>query len=140
MSRRAGVPSIAASMPWVIASVLPAVAALAATGFESFSRGAWRTLLATPALGRSLALSLWTGTASTLAALALAHLAVSSAGVAGLTHRLRGLVLPVIAIPHLALGIGLVLLLSPSGLLMRLGSPWLTGFTRPPDWTLVQDP
>ena len=44
------------------------------------------------------------------------------------------------AIPHAAIAIGLLFLLSPSGWLVRLFSPWLTGFDRPPNWITVQDP
>ncbi|MBL0252916.1 MAG: hypothetical protein IPQ12_10250 [Polaromonas sp.] len=39
---------------------------------------------------------------------------------------------PMLAMPHAALAIGLVFLLSPSGWLLRLFSPWLTGFDFPP--------
>ncbi len=124
----------------VLGSVLPAMAGLAASLVQAASPAAWATLLATPGLWRSLTLSLWTGTASTLLSLILAHLAVSAAGIARRTGRLRSFVLPMIALPHLAVGIGLVLLLSPSGLLLRMFSPWLTGYSRPPDWIVVQDP
>lgn len=124
----------------VLGSVLPAMAGLVASLLQAASPAAWATLLATPGLWRSLTLSLWTGTASTLLSLALAHMAVSTAGIAQRTGRLRSFVMPVIAVPHLAVGIGLVLLLSPSGLLLRLFSPWFTGYSRPPDWIIVQDP
>ncbi len=33
-----------------------------------------------------------------------------------------------------------MLLLAPSGLLLRALSPWATGFVQPPDWATVQDP
>ena len=35
---------------------------------------------------------------------------------------------------------GLAFLFAPSGWLLRLVSPELTGFTRPPDWLIVNDP
>lgn len=124
---------------FVFVSLLPAIAGLGATLVQAASPAAWTTLLATPGLWHSLALSLWTGTASTLLALGLTHLVVACAGTAQRTVRLRAFVLPVIAVPHLALGIGLVLLLSPSGLLLRTLSPWLTGYVQPPDWIVVQD-
>ena len=42
--------------------------------------------------------------------------------------------------PHSAMAIGLVFLLAPSGWLIRILSPAITGFDRPPDWNLVPDP
>jgi len=41
------------------------------------------------------------------------------------------------AIPHAALAVGLVFLIAPSGWIVRLLSPWLTGWERPPtDWVV----
>jgi putative thiamine transport system permease protein len=47
---------------------------------------------------------------------------------------------PLLALPHAALAIGLVALLAPSGWLLRLLSPWATGFSAPPPWATTQDP
>ena len=46
---------------------------------------------------------------------------------------------PLIAVPHSAMAIGILFLLAPSGWLMRLISPELTGFIRPPMVALVPD-
>ena len=46
---------------------------------------------------------------------------------------------PLLAVPHLAMAVGLAFLIAPSGWLARLASPWLTGWDRPPDLALVQD-
>ncbi|MGE3597124.1 MAG: ABC transporter permease, partial [Dehalococcoidia bacterium] len=78
--------------------------------------------------------------AATIVSVALAHFAVALAWQSERLLRLRMWALPVLAAPHLAIAIGLVLLLSPSGLLLRALSPWATGFTQPPDWATVQDP
>ena len=101
---------------------------------------AWLGLWQEPQVPRALALSLWTGLASTAlswwgAARLLAH---------GFVHRsmdrlLRGLPW-MLATPHAALAIGLVFLLSPSGWLLRALSPWFTGFAFPPAWPTTQDP
>ena len=45
-----------------------------------------------------------------------------------------------VAVPHSAIAIGLVFLLAPSGWMMRILSPGITGFDSPPDWSLVPDP
>ena len=54
--------------------------------------------------------------------------------------RLRRLLGPLVAIPHSTIAVGLVFLLAPSGWLMRLISPALTGLEQPPTWGLVPDP
>jgi putative thiamine transport system permease protein len=123
----------------VIAGI-PVAAGLAGGLAVGFSETAWRDLLGTPGLLRSFGLSLWTGTAATAGAVTLAHLTLALAWTRGWSGRLRALSLPLLASPHLALAIGVVLLLSPSGLLLRMLSPWATGFVQPPDWATVQDP
>ncbi len=121
-------------------SGIPILAGVGITLVEAADPAAWSTLLHFPGIGRSVALSVWTGAAGTVLALVLAHLTVALAGTSTWARRVEALALPVIALPHLALGIGLALLLSPSGLLLRALSPWATGLHRPPDWLLVQDP
>ena len=54
--------------------------------------------------------------------------------------RLQRLLSPLLAVPHVTVAIGLAFLVSPSGWLVRLVSPWATGFDRPPDVAIVQDP
>ena len=44
-----------------------------------------------------------------------------------------------LAVPHLAFGIGFAFLISPSGWIMRLLSPDLSGFNVPPDWLIIND-
>ncbi len=46
---------------------------------------------------------------------------------------------PLLAIPHLAFAIGFAFVIAPSGWLMRLISPQLSGFDIPPDWLIVND-
>ena len=119
---------------------VPVLAGLGMTLLKALNPAAWSMVLSTPGIWSSLALSLWTGAASTLIALLIAHLTVALAGTARWTGRLQAAILPLLALPHLAVGIGLALLLAPSGLILRLLSPWLTGFAHPPDWTTIQDP
>ena len=47
---------------------------------------------------------------------------------------------PLLAVPHLALAVGLAFLIAPSGWLVRLIAPWAAGWQTPPDVLLVQDP
>jgi len=89
-------------------------------------------LLAWPGLWPAAMLSLWSGLAATalalLAALAIAAIVAHSR----LARHLDRATPLLIAMPHLAVAIGLAFLLAPSGWLVRLVSPWLTGFEHPP--------
>lgn len=118
----------------------PIAAGTAAVAAEAWSAEGWRRLATAPGIERATLATLASGLAATLLSLAL---------VAGLTaafHESRGLWLirrllgPLLSVPHAAMAIGLAFLIAPSGWLLRLASPWATGWTRPPDLALVQDP
>ena len=47
---------------------------------------------------------------------------------------------PLLSVPHAAAAFGLAFLVSPSGWIARVLSPWATGWERPPDLLIVQDP
>jgi len=47
---------------------------------------------------------------------------------------------PILSIPHAAFAIGFGFLISPSGWLIRLISPGISGFDVSPDWTILKDP
>lgn len=129
---RTGVPVL------LLVALLPVAAGLA--GLASVDAAALRAVLVAPGVQGALAVAVTSGTLATLLAVVLAHLLVAAAAGGGWLARLRAGTLPLLALPHLALGIGLVLVLAPSGLLLRLLSPWATGFVQPPDWVTVQDP
>jgi putative thiamine transport system permease protein len=142
LTRRGGLSS-AAALAWPVAATLAGLGwALAAalglagpSGTDGFGR-----LAGEPGLGWSIWLSLWMGPAT--AGLALAIVALILAGLhgsAGLA-RLTALMAPAMAIPHAAAGFALAFLIAPSGMLMRLVSPEISGFSRPPDWLIVNDP
>jgi putative thiamine transport system permease protein len=118
----------------------PVLAGLGLTLAQATTPGGWATMLQFPGLARSLAISVWTGLAGVLIALGLAHLALATAATTAWTERIRTITLPMIALPHLAVGIGLALLLAPSGLLLRMLSPWATGLDQPPDRLWIHDP
>lgn len=120
--------------------LVPVLAGLAGTLGPALSPAAWSDLLAAPGLSRALTLSISSGVVAALLSLALAHGLLATLTTPRALTRARALALPLIAMPHLALAIGVALVLAPSGLLLRLVSPWLTGFEQPPDWTTIQDP
>jgi putative thiamine transport system permease protein len=123
----------------LLATVLPSLGYLPALGGERLSLGPWRQLFDAPGLATALRLSLVSGLVSTALALALTLLVFAAGqGTRALTRAKRSMT-PLLAVPHLAVAVGLAFLIAPSGWLARLGSPWLTGWDRPPDLALVQD-
>ena len=124
----------------LIGVALPAMGVFPAIGGTAFSLDPAREALATPGLGRAVLLTLITSLAATALSL-LGSFALLTClhgtRAAGWLGRLCG---PIIAVPPSAVAIGILFLLAPSGWLMRLVSPWLTGFDRPPAFALVPDP
>ncbi len=98
---------------------------------------AWRRLASMPGLASSLRLTLATGLVSTLVALFLALPLAASLWRRGRSGRLLA---PLLAAPHAAVAIGLAFLIAPSGWMIRLVSPWATGWDRPPDIDTLNDP
>ncbi|MEM7692847.1 MAG: ABC transporter permease [Pseudomonadota bacterium] len=96
-------------------------------------------LVAEPGLWRSIAVSGGSALVSTALAVALTALILAAA------HGSRALVVaerllaPLLAVPHAAAALGIVFLFAPSGFILRLLSPWATGFDAPPDIALLQD-
>jgi len=128
---------VAASL---IGVFLPAIGIFPALGGTRPSLEPFREALAAPGLARSVMLTLTTALAATALSLlgSFAILAMAHGTRAGRwAGRLCG---PIIAVPPSAVAIGILFLLTPSGWLMRLVSPWLTGFDRPPTFALVPDP
>ncbi len=121
-------------------TALPAFGYLPVLGHETVSLEPMRRLLETPGLARSAALSFSTGLAASLASLAI--VLVFTAGWSGTRtfRRLARFLSPLLSVPHAAAAIGLAFLIAPSGFLVRLASPWATGWTRPPDVLILNDP
>lgn len=121
--------------------IAPILAGLGGTMVLAFGNAqVWLSLFAAPGIGTSILLSLCTGVAATLLSLALVIVFCAAYHDTRIFHLFRRLIGPLLAVPHAAMAIGIAFLLAPSGWLMRLVSPWATGFDRPPDLALVQDP
>jgi putative thiamine transport system permease protein len=101
---------------------------------------AWRDLWATPGLGRSVLLSLGIGVGAAVLSLSLALVIAAGAHGTRLMTWSRRALAPLLAVPHVAVALGLAFLLAPSGWLARLLSPWATGWTLPPDVATAPDP
>jgi len=93
-----------------------------------------------PGLAGAVWLSLVTGVASTVLALAISLGLVASLigrrGFAGVQRLLS----PLLSVPHAAAALGLAFLIAPSGWIARALSPWATGWTQPPDLLILNDP
>ena len=107
---------------------------------EGLAKGHVSLLLAQPGLWHSMGLSLWVAGASTLGALFFTALLLAQGEGRPWMRGLRRRLSPLLALPHVAFAIGVAFLLAPSGWLLRLLSPALTGFDLPPDWQTLRDP
>lgn len=84
-------------------------------------------------------LTLKTGLGSTLLVLLLSIVSLVSLHNTRLWSWLGASLPPLLAVPHAAIAVGLVFLIAPSGAIVRLLSPGITGWTRPPDSWLIPD-
>ncbi len=121
-------------------TILPGFGYLPTLGGHHLSLDPWRALIAEPGLGKAILLTAFTGFGSTVLAFALTVLVFASGHGTLWFNRAKRAMTPLLAVPHLAMAVGLAFLLSPSGWLARLISPWPSGFETPPDIALVQGP
>jgi putative thiamine transport system permease protein len=124
----------------LVGTLLPAFGVLPALGGMQPTLNPWRSLLAAPGLTTALRLTLTTGIAATVLALGLTLGFCASFQGTRLFQSIQRLLAPLLAIPHAAFAIGIAFLFAPSGWVARILSPWLTGWARPPDLALIQDP
>ncbi len=120
--------------------LLPAAGYFPALGLTQLSFHPAMSFFTTPGVSASIWLALKTGLIATIFSLLCCFIILT-----GLMHDrgfslLRRTLAALVAVPHSAIAIGLVFLLAPSGWLIRILSPGITGFNSPPDWSLVPDP
>ena len=137
-------PTLRTGLAWPLGLItllgLPLVFAGAAAVLAALDWAAWRAMAAAPQTWNALGLSIWTGLASTGLSIGLAAWLLSRGFPGPLWARMVRQLGPMLAVPHAAFAIGLAFLLAPSGWLLRIVSPWASGFTDPPPWTTTQDP
>ncbi|WP_028032213.1 ABC transporter permease [Chelativorans sp. J32] len=121
-------------------TVLPALGFLPALDGMKFTLAHLRDLFSEPAILISAGLSLVAGVVTAFLSLLAVMLFV--AGFAGTRAfgRVQHLVSPLLSLPHAAAAFALAFLIAPSGMLARLVSPEMTGWERPPDLLIVNDP
>lgn len=121
-------------------TVLPAFGHLPAAGLTGPSLDPFRALFDWQGLGAATRLSLMTGLVATALSLAIVALITASWSGTRAFRVLERLLSPLLSVPHAAAAFGLVFLIAPSGWIARLLSPAITGWDRPPDLLIVQDP
>ncbi|MEO0760599.1 MAG: ABC transporter permease subunit [Pseudomonadota bacterium] len=124
----------------LLGTLAPAFGWLPALGGTGLSLAPWADLLDTPGIATSIRLSLVTGLASTAISLAITLALVAALQGTRAFAAVERLLSPLLAVPHAAAAFGLAFLIAPSGWIARALSPWATGWERPPDLLIVNDP
>ncbi|MFN3260936.1 MAG: ABC transporter permease [Pikeienuella sp.] len=118
----------------------PSLGYMPALGGERLSALPFRELFAWPGLSRAVALSVLVGLAATALSLLAVMLIVAGWRGSRAFRALERALSPLLSVPHAAAAFGLAFLIAPSGWISRALSPWATGWERPPDLLIVQDP
>lgn len=121
-------------------TVGPAFGWMPALGGHTLTLDVLRGLLAWPGLTRAVLLSIGVGFASTALSLATVVLIVAGWHGTRAFGAMERALSPLLSVPHAAAAFGLAFLIAPSGWIARALSPWATGWQRPPDLLIVQDP
>lgn len=129
---------VALGLAWTL---LPAFGYLPAIGGDRLGLQSWRALFAAPGFQSALRLTLVSGVLTTVLALLIAIGFCAWRATRPGRRALDRFLAPLMGSPHSAIALGLAFLILPSGWLVRLVSPWLTGFGQPPaSLVTVQDP
>lgn len=120
--------------------VLPSLGYSSWSSEESLSLVAWQDLLGSPGIFHSVLLSVIPGLLSALFALMIVFSFLATTAGGKTLNWVRRITAPLLALPHVAAAFGVAFLLAPSGFLLRLLSPALSGWQRPPDLLIINDP
>jgi putative thiamine transport system permease protein len=118
---------------------IPLIISLFYALLGAFDTAAWQALFAHPQLWSGLELSIFTGTTATVLALITATIIVVSTYETTTWKNLPATMGAMLALPHLALAIGLGFLIMPSGVLARIIAD-IVGWQTPPQWITTHDP
>lgn len=120
-------------------TLAPAVGILPVIGRVEPGLDAFASLFGWPGLPAAMRLSLVAGLGSAVLSLGIVTLLVACWSGTRSFAVFRRLLSPLLSVPHAAAAFGLAFLIAPSGLIVRVLSPWATGWTQPPDLLIVQD-
>ena len=120
-------------------TLFPAFGFIPDIGEESISLAPWKELIAIPGIVDSIQLSFFTGVITTAISLTVVIIFFAGWQNTKLFFYAQRFLSPLLSVPHVTIALGLAFLLTPSGWIVRLISPWATGFIRPPDIIILQD-
>lgn len=126
-------------MGGLIGVLLPAFGYIPALDKMRFSLHGFSVLFNTPGFSKMVLLSLSSAFISTILALAITLLILACYFTSPWLARIQRLLGPILVIPHAAAAIAIGFLITPSGMISRLFSPWFSGWQSPPDWLLPHD-
>lgn len=119
---------------------LPAFGFLPSINSVTFSLEAFDQLYQHPSTSTSLKVTLQSAFISTCFAFVISQWLSVQLYSTRAWRWLTQSIAPLLALPHLAFGVGFAFIISPSGWLVRMISPAVTGFNLPPDWLILNDP
>jgi putative thiamine transport system permease protein len=126
-------------MGGLITVILPAFGWFPVLGHTQFSVDGFIDLWQTPGIGYMALLSVSTSVISTSLAFVITILILGSYFTSPWLGYIQRLLGPILVIPHAAAAIAIGFLITPSGMLSRVVSPWLSGWITPPDWLYPHD-
>lgn len=118
---------------------LPAFGYLPVIGKETFSLAPWRDLFHHYSFQNSLITTLISGWGAAIFSLLLSFLITALSYKNRYWNAFQKALPPILSIPHAAFTVGVIFLIAPSGWIMRVFSPTISGLTSPPDWLIVKD-
>ncbi len=127
------------AIPICLLFAVPLIASLYYALIGAFDSAAWQALFAHPQLWSGLELSIFTGATSAVLALITAIIIVAATYETATWRNLPATMGAMLALPHIALAIGLSLLIMPSGIFARIVAN-IVGWQTPPNWITTHDP
>ncbi|MEM0908520.1 MAG: ABC transporter permease [Pseudomonadota bacterium] len=124
----------------LIGVILPAFGYLPPLGARGLTLDIITTLVDEPGFWRSVLVSGVTGLVATALSVVLTASILAATFGSAVLRLVERVLAPILSVPHAAAALGFVFLFAPSGFVLRLISPSLTGWTAPPDLLLIQDP
>lgn len=119
--------------------LLPAFGWTPALKQNAFSLQGFDALWQTPGIVKMITLSITTGFISTLLAFVITLMILATFFNSPWLDRIQRLLSPILVIPHAAAAIAVGFLITPSGMISRLISPWLTGWELAPNGMFPHD-
>jgi putative thiamine transport system permease protein len=126
-------------IPILFLFAVPLITSLFYAFIGAFDAQAWQALFAHPQLWSGLELTVFTGATATVLAFVVAVIIVAATYESSTWQNLPAAMGAMLALPHLALAIGLGFLIMPSGLIARLIAIF-AGWQTPPNWITTHDP